>query len=168
MLNITIAELTKIIIMFTRLILILLLCVFYSPVFSAQNNNEPPLTAHSNYDKIITTHGVLAWTENNVFGKYILILNSHHEGDKRTDTLMEGIYDRLKKSGIPVDLSVEYMDINRYPYKQHQDNLEKVFKYKYSNKRINAIITSGKEALDFVLRSHSKQLTSFPGKKIHT
>ena len=134
---------------------------FYSSGTSAGIENEPPLTAHSHY-KNITTHGGLAWTSDNVLGKNVLIINSYHSEDKKTALLMRGLIDAFNKSGEPIRLFVEYMDMKRFPSNFHEDNLGRVFKYKYANKRFDIIIVSGNEALDFLLKEKSEIFHSTP------
>jgi len=130
--------------------------------FAAYSTKESPLTAHSNYDNIDSTHGGLTWTSDMVMGKNILVIHAWHEGDKETNGLMQGIYDKFEESGVPVVFSVEYMDTKRFPYRHHLENLESVYKYKYANKRFDVIIASGEAALDFILHYRTKMFHTTP------
>ena len=136
---------------------ILFLINLLSPVSSyARTDSEPPLTAHSNYHNIVT-HGGLSWTTDSVLGSNILVINSFHVGDKKTDELMRGIYETFNNSTRNINIFIEYMDAKRYASEYNKINLAQVYKYKYTNKRFNAIIVSGYEALEFV-KSHQSDI----------
>ena len=131
------------------------------PVSFANEARDYPLTAHGNY-KIVTEHGGLSWTSENILGSNVLIIHSFNEGDNKTDAIMNGIYDKFTESREQILLSVEYMDTKRYPQEVHIERLKQIYKYKYANKRLDAIIVSGNEALKFAVKYRNELFYNTP------
>ena len=146
---------------YLSLVLLFILNFFFPASLYANTDIDPPLTAHSNYHNIITHRG-LSWTPDNVLGENILVINSFHEGDKKTDDLMKGIYETFDSSNKNINIFIEYMDAKRYSSDYHKKNLAQVYKYKYTNKRFAAIIVSGYDALQFVRTYRSEIFHSTP------
>jgi diguanylate cyclase (GGDEF)-like protein/PAS domain S-box-containing protein len=122
---------------------------------------DKPLTAHSN-NQYVTTHGGLNWTSDKVFGRNVLIINSYHEGDEKTDLLMRGIYEYFEESGESLRTYTEYMDIKRFSSEFHKENLRQLYKHKYTNRRFDIVIVSGAEALAFILEIRPEIFHSTP------
>lgn len=138
-----------------RLSLCLFILIFVSFLFQpspslAYTDIDKPLTAHSNY-QYVTTHGGLNWTSDMMFGRNVLIINSYHEGDEKTDLLMNGIHEYFTESGESIRSFTEYMDIKRFSSEFHKENLKQLYRHKYTNRRFDIIIVSGAEALNFIL-----------------
>jgi ABC-type uncharacterized transport system substrate-binding protein len=50
------------------------------------------------------------------------------------------------------DISIEYMDVKRIFNQQYFEELYKIYQYKYSNQKIDVIISSDNSAFDFLLK----------------
>ena len=92
--------------------------------------------------------------------KNVLVLNSYHKGFVWSDDVIQGIEETLANSPHPIDLWVEYMDTKRFPGSAHLTDLATVFKHKYRDKDIDAIVASDNNAFNFLL-THRDRL--FPG-----
>jgi diguanylate cyclase (GGDEF)-like protein/PAS domain S-box-containing protein len=144
-----------------RLDRIFITFILLAAAFPAAAEIDKPLTAHSNYQYIIT-HGGLNWTSDRVFGRNVLILNSYHEGDEKTDLLMRGVNEYFDKSGESIRTYTEYMDMKRFPSDFHKNNLKELYKHKYTNRRFDIVIVSGTEALEFILETRPEIFHSTP------
>jgi len=86
--------------------------------------------------------------------KRVLILNSYHEGFQwtedqtlaATETLMEGIED--------LELYVEYMDTKRIYNEEYLEHLHHVLELKYKDIKLDAIIATDDNALQFAIKHH--------------
>ncbi|MCE5313080.1 MAG: PAS domain S-box protein [Nitrospiraceae bacterium] len=92
--------------------------------------------------------------------KTVLIINSYSYGYKFSDTEMEGITTTLRKSGLPIDVHIEYLDAKRVFDKAHSDNLFHLFQHKFSGDKFDLIISSDNDAFDFLKKYRN---TLFPG-----
>ena len=90
--------------------------------------------------------------------KNVLILNSYTTDFYWTDGECKGIINALK-SQENVAKYVEYMDWKRYNSEEHLNKLYEYYKYKYSGKKIDLIITTDDAALSFAVK-HKKELFS--------
>ena len=138
-----------------------LILFFTATTVIAHTTDPGPLTAHSNLF-IQTTHGGLEWTPENLLGKNLLILHSYHENENRTANINKGIQKQFIEAGINVRYWVEYLDSKRFPYASNTEKLVDIFKYKYKNKRLDAIIVSNSEALDFVIKHRDELFYGTP------
>ncbi|WP_160690645.1 ABC transporter substrate binding protein [Clostridium sp. C2-6-12] len=93
-----------------------------------------------------------------VADKNVLILNSYNTDFYWTNGEFEGILDALKTQENLVKY-VEYMDWKRYNSEEHLKKLYEYYKYKYSNKKIDLIITTDDAALNFAIK-HRKEIFS--------
>lgn len=84
--------------------------------------------------------------------KNVLILNSYHKGYKWTDNIMEGISSVLGADPRHIKLLVEDMDTKRISNEQYINQLYEVYKYKYSNRKIDLVIAADDEAFHFLLQ----------------
>ncbi len=94
--------------------------------------------------------------------KHVLILNSYHPGFSWSDSIIEGIRSVLDKSELNVELTVEYMDIKRYPSEKMFPLLEELYKVKYHNSRFEVIIVSDDNGLNFLLERHDRLFQGVP------
>jgi hypothetical protein len=53
---------------------------------------------------------------------HVLLLNSYHQGMDWTDGEISGLKGSLDKTGLPVELHIEYMDAKRLSDHTHFDN----------------------------------------------
>ena len=84
--------------------------------------------------------------------KNIVILNSYHKGLTWTDEQTNGILNALNQYHNDLSISVEYMDWKRYPTEENINNIYTQLEYKYSNQKIDLILTTDDAALDFALK----------------
>jgi two-component system sensor histidine kinase/response regulator len=91
----------------------------------------------------------------------LLILDSYSQGDSWTDDAMRGfmeVYHREVPSAL--DPMIEYMNLIRFPEKENSRHLFDLYRYRYSSKKLDAVIAFDRQALTFVLQ-HRAEL--FPG-----
>lgn len=82
----------------------------------------------------------------------VLILNSYHYGDEWSDEIVKEIMNVFKTKLPNSDISIEYMDVKRIFNQQYFEELYKIYKYKYSNQKVDVIISSDNSAFDFLLK----------------
>lgn len=90
----------------------------------------------------------------------ILILHSYHQGFMWTDSQMGGIQSVFDKSGLDIELFVEYMDSKRNNPEKIFPLLEETYKFKYHDVHFSVIILTDDNALNFLL---PRRETLFPG-----
>jgi diguanylate cyclase (GGDEF)-like protein/PAS domain S-box-containing protein len=83
--------------------------------------------------------------------KQILVLNSYHQGYRRSDAIMEGIRSEFKNTGFKVELWYEYMDTFRYAPETVVPYLEKLYQVKFHRNQFDVIIASDDNAFKFLL-----------------
>ena len=105
--------------------------------------------------------GVSAYAEDNT-PKNILIINSYQKGLSWTDDETNGVLGVLENSGDKYSVAVEYMDWKNYSTKENLNYLKSYFKYKYSKKHIDLIITTDDAALEFALNNREDLFTNRP------
>lgn len=93
--------------------------------------------------------------------KNILILNSYSTGYYWTDGECEGIFNSLNSEDNITEY-VEYMDWKRYDSEDNLSKLYDYYKYKYSNKKIDLIITTDDAALNFAIKYRSELFSDAP------
>ena len=91
--------------------------------------------------------------------KLIIILNSYHDGYGWSDQIMDGIRSVIKPHQ-DIIIAIEYLDSKRNIKSTYFDTLKQLLKSKYAGKKIDLIMTSDDNALDFALE-YSEEL--FPG-----
>ncbi len=91
-------------------------------------------------------------------GPQILILNSYSQGHSWTDDEMEGFLEVYHRE-VPdaINPMVEYMDSNRYPEEDNLRYLFDLYRYKYSGKKLDAVVVFNAPALSFALE-HREEL----------
>lgn len=94
--------------------------------------------------------------------KNVLILNSYHQGLTWTKEQTEGITETLKHSSYNVEFLIEAMDWKNYPSADNLKLLYEYYKFKYSNKKIDLIITTDDAALQFALEHRGEIFSDAP------
>ena len=94
--------------------------------------------------------------------KRILILNSYHQGLSWTDQQMAGILGVFEETGESYVLSIEYMDWKYYNSQENIEQLKTRLNYKYSNKKIDIILTTDDAALQFALENRGVMFSDAP------
>lgn len=94
--------------------------------------------------------------------KNILVLNSYNQGLAWTLDQDLGIIETIKKSYSNSSIFVEDMDWKNYPTGTNLEYLKEYYKYKYQNKKIDAIITTDDIALTFALSNRKEIFSNAP------
>jgi len=81
----------------------------------------------------------------------VLVLHSSHRGYQWTDSIMEGIEAVMRAAPEDVELWVEYLDESRLQSTSFSRQLLTLYQRKYENIDFEAVITSDRKALEFVL-----------------
>lgn len=92
--------------------------------------------------------------------KNVLLLHSYHEGLSWTDGITESIYSTFEGGNTDVNLYIEYMDTPRITSPSYSAEIAEMYRLKYADVTIDAIICSDEYAFHF-LREHHDAL--FPG-----
>ena len=94
-------------------------------------------------------------------GKNVLIINSYYSGYDWTDGQCQGILNTLNNDNDIVKY-VEYMDWKRDATNQNLDSFYNNCKYKYSQKKIDLIITTDDAALSFAIKHRMDLFSNAP------
>ena len=81
----------------------------------------------------------------------VLVLHSYHSGFTWTDNVAKGLQSAFADFTDRIDLNVEYMDTRRIYTGQYFAELKDIYRLKYGGKKIDVIICSDDQALNFVL-----------------
>ncbi len=92
----------------------------------------------------------------------ILILNSYHQGMIWTAEETEGIISKVKEAGKNVSFYVEYMDWKNYASEHNWSKLYDYYKYKYTNQKLDIIVTTDDAALKFALQYREEFFSDAP------
>jgi signal transduction histidine kinase len=92
----------------------------------------------------------------------ILVLHSYDQGLSWTHSQHEGIIGVFKDAGERYSLYVENMDWRNYADEENLKQLRERFSYKYSDKKIDLIITTDGAALEFALASRKEMFSDAP------
>lgn len=92
--------------------------------------------------------------------KRVLLLNSYHAGYVWSDQITATVRHEFERSGLGVDLHVEYMDTKQHQVEQVFPHLEALYQAKYSNLRFDLVMACDENALNFLLPRRGKL---FPG-----
>ncbi len=87
---------------------------------------------------------------NNEDSKSVLIINSYHQGLSWTDSLNSGIKEKLKGSGIQVEIYDEYLDSKRVDMSKSSIAFYNLLKLKYESLDLDLIFVTDNNALNFV------------------
>ena len=92
----------------------------------------------------------------------VLILNSYQMGLSWTDEQTKGIMDVLEKYDQNCTIFVEYMDWKNHPTEDNLKNVYNNLKYKYTDEKIDVVITTDDAALDFALKNRNEIFPNTP------
>jgi len=93
--------------------------------------------------------------------KNVLIINSYSTGFYWSDGECEGIINTLNSEENVIKY-VEYMDWKRYNSEDNLNKLYEYYKYKYSEKKIDLIITTDDAALNFAIKYRKELFSDAP------
>ncbi len=94
--------------------------------------------------------------------KSILILNSYDPCQPWTRDQNKGIVDVLNRDSNGYSLYIEYMDWKEFPDESNLKELKNRLSYKYSNRKIDVIITTDDAALKFALENRDAMFSGAP------
>jgi len=94
--------------------------------------------------------------------KSILILNSYDQSQPWTRDQNAGINDILNEDNNGYSIYIEYMDWKEFPDEINLKQLKVRLSYKYSNKKIDLIITTDDAALKFALENRNTMFSGAP------
>ncbi len=101
-----------------------------------------------------------ASAKTNDSGPQVLILCSYSQGSSWTDEELQGFMDvYLKEGPSSTKPMIEFLDSNRYPEEENLLHLLDIFRYRYSGKKLDAVIVFDAPAQSFALE-HRKELFS--------
>lgn len=95
-------------------------------------------------------------------GCQVLVINSYHPGLSWTDSIMDGIRETFSQSGLPIQLSAEYLDARRYVDPVRVRMIREVISAKLQALRPDIVIASDNAALDFVLAERDRLFKGVP------
>ncbi len=84
--------------------------------------------------------------------KNILVIHSYNKGLYWTESITEGIHAVLDPYQKDIVLEWAYMDTKYNDYQGYNEQLYKLYKYKYKNRHFDAILTSDDDAFQFMLK----------------
>jgi len=76
--------------------------------------------------------------------------------------MTQGIESVLHNTDQDIELHFEYMDAKRIYDEQHLQNLRELYRHKYRNRRLDAIISSDDHAFKFLLAHHQELFPDTP------
>jgi PAS domain S-box-containing protein len=101
--------------------------------------------------------------------RHIFILNSYHKGYDWTDQITAAVEDEFAKSGLAVELYVEYMDTRRYTPALLGNTLDDAWEYlrqlyraKYRHRGFDVIISADDLGLSFLLQFRNELFPQAP------
>ena len=94
--------------------------------------------------------------------RHVLVLNSYHFGYEWADSTIKGIREQFDESGEKVDLYIEFMDTKRHFDDDHFSRLRELYKYKFSDRDFDVIISCDDNSLNFLLANRENLLPSVP------
>lgn len=83
---------------------------------------------------------------------HFLILNSYNQGDEWSDSIINEIMNVLKEELPNSDINIEHMDSKRISSQKYHEDLYRIYQYKYSHQKIDAIISIDNDAFDFLTK----------------
>jgi len=94
--------------------------------------------------------------------KTVLILNSYHEGLAWTDQQVSAAQEVLLDTFENIDLYIEYMDTKRHYSPAYLERLAGLYKAKFRDVKLDAIVTTDDNALRFVMNHHGEVFGNAP------
>lgn len=87
-------------------------------------------------------------------GLKVLVLNSYHPGYDWSDRIMDAVRAEFDKTGLHIDLYIEYMDARRYSYDEAFSYSKELCSAKYHDVQFDVVICSDEAAFYFFLQDH--------------
>ncbi len=91
---------------------------------------------------------------------HVLLLNSYHLGLSWTDDETSGVRSVLERSGLPIDLHVEYLDTKRLEDKKLIGEVRQLLDFKYRKTKFSAILVTDNDAFNFLRQYRNDQIFS--------
>jgi diguanylate cyclase (GGDEF)-like protein/PAS domain S-box-containing protein len=92
----------------------------------------------------------------------VLVLHSSHRGYGWTDSIMEGVESVMGSAPENIELWVEYLDANRLQSTSFARQLRLLYQSKYEKIKFDAVITSDRKALEFLLDNRKEIADGVP------
>lgn len=92
----------------------------------------------------------------------VLVLHSSHRGYGWTDSIMAGIESVIQAGPENVELWVEYLDASRLKSASFARQLQLLYRSKYENLKLDAVIASDRKALEFLLENREQLAPGVP------
>lgn len=89
--------------------------------------------------------------------KNLLILHSYHQSSSWVKNMQRGIEENLDRKNFEINLYIENMDTKRHSEEEYYAQLKKIYKLKYKDIKLDAIISSDNNAFNF-LREYRDEL----------
>ncbi len=113
------------------------------------NENPTEIKSRDQYVKLDDTRNVL-------------VLLSFNRGYGWTDSIMEGVESVMQAAPENIELWVEYLDASRLQSTSFARQLRTLYKRKYEKVRFDAVITSDRKALEFLLANRPEIAPGVP------
>lgn len=94
--------------------------------------------------------------------KNVLILHSYHPELNWTNSIMDGIAAALNKFDGTIQMYVEYMDAKRHFDEKYNELLVNLFRHKYRAIKLDVIVCSDDDALNFLYKYRNELFTGVP------
>ena len=127
----------------------LLLLAAVSAFAAVANENPTEIKSRDQYVKLDDTRNVL-------------VLLSFNRGYGWTDSIMEGVESVMQAAPENIELWVEYLDASRLQSTSFARQLRTLYKRKYEKVRFDAVITSDRKALEFLLANRAEIAPGVP------
>ena len=92
----------------------------------------------------------------------VLVLHSYNAGFTWTDNVARGLQEAMAEFANQIDLNIEYMDTRRIYSEAYFAAVKNVYQVKYGAKRIDVIICSDDQSLNFVLDQGRELFAGIP------
>ena len=96
---------------------------------------------------------VLSAQEPNPALKRVLAITSSRQGLPWTYNIEQGLRKGLSTAAFPIELDLEYLDLQRYPDKAYQAKIVELYTYKYRQQQIDMIVSFGGDSTNFLLKN---------------
>ena len=140
------------------------------------NNSGMCVTAILRFSLLLVASGIFLWIESANATEYrsraeyqkpddiknILVLNSSHRGYGWTDSIMAGVESVMRAAPENIELWVEYLDASRLQSASFARQLKLLYRSKFENVRFDAIITSDRKALEYLLDNRDEIADGVP------
>lgn len=93
--------------------------------------------------------------------RHVLMLNSYHANYDWTEELIRSVRSTLRKN-YDLEIWVEFMDTKRYSGADYFQQLARLYRFKYQQKRIDLILSTDDPALQFLLQYREELFGAVP------